>query len=49
MAVKSSGLSTQQRSAPPTPDKYSETDAYTMPMEQLRELADRQLREQQNK
>lgn len=41
---KASGLSTQNRTAvPTTPAQPSEADAYNMPIEKLRELANRQL------
>jgi hypothetical protein len=46
MAVKSSGISTQHRSTTPAPATPSEEEAYRMPLEQLRELANKQLREQ---
>jgi len=47
MAVKSSGLSTQQR-VPPSPTTPSEEEMYRMPLEQLRELANKQLNEHNN-
>lgn len=47
MAVKSSGLSTHQR-VPPSPTTPSEEEMYRMPLEQLRELANKQLNEHNN-
>ena len=44
---KASGLSTQRRTATPSPATPSEDELYTMPMDELRKLADQQLAERQ--
>ena len=46
MAATSSGTSTQHRSTTPPPATPSEEEMYRIPLEQLRELANKQLAEQ---